>query len=86
MIGDGDPIGIPVLRMLATAVAIVSYPYWWSQAAALADQVTNAILSVPAVAAGLYRLMDYAVAGVALGGWQLIDLGLMGATGWRCWR
>ena len=33
MIGDGDPVGIPVLRMLATAVVIVSYPYWWSQAA-----------------------------------------------------
>ena len=81
LIGDGDPVGIPVLRMLATAVVIVSYPYWWSQAAALADQVTNAILSVPAVAAGLQRLMEYAVGGVALGGWQLIDLGLMGATG-----
>ena len=81
LIGDGDPIGIPVLRMLATGVVIVSYPYWWSQAAALADQVTNAILSVPAVAAGLQRLMEYAVGGVALGGWQLIDLGLMGATG-----
>ena len=77
LIGDGDPIGIPVLRMLATAVVIISYPYWWSQAAALADQVTNAILSVPAVAAGLQRLMEYAVGGVALGGWQLIDLGLM---------
>ncbi len=25
--------------------------------------------------------MDYAVTGVALGGWQLIDLGLMGAIG-----
>ena len=44
MVGDGDPVGIPVLRMLATGVVIVSYPYWWSQAAALADQVTNAIL------------------------------------------
>ena len=80
MIGDGDPIAIPVLRIAAATVAIASYPYWWSQAAAAADQVTNVILSVPAVSAGLYRLMDYAVAGVALGGWQLIDLGLMGAT------
>ena len=81
MIGEGDPVGIPVLRMLAVAVAIVSYPYWWSQAAALADQITNAILSVPAVSRGLYKLMDYAVDGIALGGWQLIDLGLMGAIG-----
>ncbi len=81
MIGEGDPVGIPVLRMLVVAVAIVSYPYWWSQAAALADQITNAILSVPAVSRGLYKLMDYAVDGIALGGWQLIDLGLMGAIG-----
>ena len=80
MIGDGDPIAIPVLRIAAATVAIASYPYWWTQAAAAADQVTNVILSVPAVSAGLYRLMDYAVAGVALGGWQLIDLGLMAAT------
>jgi hypothetical protein len=80
MIGDGDPVAIPVLRIAAATVAVLSYPYWWSQAAALCDQVTNVILSVPAVSGGLYRLMDYAVAGVALGGWQLIDLGLMGAT------
>ena len=34
---------------------------------------------MPAVSRGLYKLMDYAVGGVALGGWQLIDLALMGA-------
>jgi len=81
MIGDGDPVGIPVLRMLAVSVVIVAYPYWWAQASALADQVTNAILTVPDVTRGLYKLMDYAVDGVALGGWQLVDLGLMGAIG-----
>ena len=81
MIGEGDPVGIPVLRMLAVTAVIVSYPYWWAQAAALADQITNTILSVPAVSRGLYKLMEYAVDGVALGGWQLIDLGLMGAIG-----
>jgi hypothetical protein len=79
MIGEGDPVAIPLSRMLAVSVVIVSYPYWWGQAAALADQVTNAILGVPQVSQGLYKLMDYAVGGVALGGWQLIDLGLMGA-------
>ncbi len=67
--------------MLAVTAVIVSYPYWWSQAAALADQITNTILSVPAVSRGLHKLMEYAVDGVALGGWQLIDLGLMGAIG-----
>ena len=81
MIGESDPVGIPLLRMLAVTAVIVSYPYWWGQAAALADQVTNAILSVPEVSRGLYKLMTYAVDGVALGGWQLIDLGLMGAIG-----
>jgi len=81
MIGEYEPVGIPVLRVLAIAVVIVSYPYWWSQAAALTDQVTHAILTLPDVAAGLQKLMVYAVDGVALGGWQLIDLGLMGAIG-----
>jgi len=81
MIGESDPVGIPVLRILAVTVVIVSYPYWWSQASALVDQITNTILSVPAVSRGLYKLMEYAVDGVALGGWQLIDLGLMGAIG-----
>ena len=81
MIGESDPVGIPLLRVLAVSVVIVSYPYWWAQAAALADQITNAILSVPEVSRGLYKLMEYAVDGVALGGWQLIDLGLMGAIG-----
>ena len=81
MIGECDPVGIPVLRMLAVTAVIVSYPYWWAQAAALADQITNTILSVPDVSRGLYKLMEYAVDGVALGGWQLIDLGLMGAIG-----
>ena len=79
MIGEGDPVAIPLLRLLAVGVVIVSYPYWWAQATALTDQITNAILTVPAVSRGLYKLMDYAVGGVALGGWQLVDLALMGA-------
>jgi hypothetical protein len=81
MIGEGDPVAIPLLRMLAVTVLIASYPYWWGQAAALTDQITNTILTLPEVSHGLYKLMDYAVDGVALGGWQLIDLGLMGAIG-----
>ena len=79
MLGEREPVAIPVLRVLAVAAAIVVYPYLWSQGAALADQITHAILNLPAVSRGLYKLMDYAVGGVALGGWQLIDLGLMGA-------
>ena len=79
MLGEREPVAIPVLRVLAVAAAIVVYPYLWSQGAALADQITHAILNLPAVSRGLYKLMDYAVDGVALGGWQLIDLGLMGS-------
>jgi hypothetical protein len=79
MIEESDPVALPLLRMLAVGAVIVSYPYWWDQAAALVDQITNVILSLPAVTGGLYKLMEYAVDGVALGGWQLIDLGLMGA-------
>ena len=79
MLGEREPVAIPVLRVLAVAAAIIVYPYLWSQGAALADQITHAILNVPAVSRGLYKLMDYAVDGVALGGWQLIDLGLMGS-------
>jgi hypothetical protein len=80
LIGDGDPVAIPLLRVLGAAVLIVSYPYWWQQIAALADQVTHAILTLPPVSRGLTELMRYAVDGVALGGWQLIDLALMAAT------
>jgi len=79
MLGESEPVALPTLRVLAICVVIVSYPYWWQQGAALADQVTHTILALPAVSRGLYKLMEYAVDGVALGGWQLIDLGLMGA-------
>ena len=79
MLGESEPVALPTLRVLAICVVIVSYPYWWQQAAALADQITHTILALPAVSRGLYKLMEYAVDGVALGGWQLIDLGLMGA-------
>ena len=81
MIEEAEPIAVPLVRVLVVAAVIVSYPYWWAQAAALADQVTHMILSLPTVTDGLQKLMDYAVDGVALGGWQLIDLGLMAAIG-----
>jgi hypothetical protein len=80
MIGERGPVTLPLSRVVILAGAQISYPYWWSQAAALVNTITNAILSVPAVTNGLHKLMLYAVDGVALGGWQLIDLGLMAAT------
>jgi hypothetical protein len=81
MIGESEPVGVPVVRVVTVAAVVASYPYWWSQAAALCDQITGAILTLPEVSRGLYKLMEYAVDGVALGGWQLIDLALMAAIG-----
>jgi len=56
------------VRVLGLAVVLISYPWWWSQAAAIVDQITNYILGLPPVTSGIYRLMQYAVGGVALGG------------------
>ena len=81
LVDDSEPVGIPILRVAATAAGIVLYPYLWTQAANLTDQVTHLILSLPQVTDGIQKLMAYAVGGVALGGWQLIDLALMGAIG-----
>lgn len=79
MIGHGDHVAIPIIRVLVLGAALISYPYWWSQSSALVNQLTHTVLSVPAVTSGLHKLMLYAVDGAALGGWQLIDLGLMAA-------
>ncbi len=79
MLGRGDHVAAPVARVVLLAGLLVSYPYWWEQAAALTNQLTAVILSPAAVISGIHQLMSYATEGVALGGWQLIDLGLMAA-------
>lgn len=76
----GHPVA-PIGRVLGLAALLVSYPWWWSQAAAAVNQLTHFVLALPPVSAGIDKLMQYAVGGVALGGWQLIDLFLMGAIG-----
>lgn len=78
-IGHGDPVAVPIIRVLALGAVLLSYPYWWSQAAAVINQMTYLVLSLDPVVSGLHKLMLYAVDGVALGGWQLIDLALMAA-------
>ena len=80
-LGAGRSVGAPVSRVLGLAAVLVSYPWWWSQAAAAVNQLTHFVLALPPVSHGMYKLMQYAVGGVALGGWQLIDLFLMGAIG-----
>ena len=77
MLGERGHVAVPIARVLAIAAVLVSYPYWWTEAAAMTDTVTHMVLTLPRVSAGLHQLMLYAVDGVALGGWQLVDLGLM---------
>ena len=77
MIGERGHVAVPLARVLGIAAVLVSYPYWWTQAAAMTDTVTHMVLALPRVADGLHQLMLYAVDGVALGGWQLVDLALM---------
>ena len=77
MLGEARHIAVPLARVLGITVLLVSYPYWWTEAAAITDTVTHMVLTMPRVATGLHQLMLYAVDGVALGGWQLVDLALM---------
>ncbi|MFZ1993618.1 MAG: hypothetical protein WAU75_05865, partial [Solirubrobacteraceae bacterium] len=77
MIGERGPVAVPLARVLGIAALLVSYPYWWTQGAAMTDTLTHLVLGQPRVADGLHQLMLYAVDGVALGGWQLVDLALM---------
>ncbi len=79
MLGRGDHLAAPLARVVILAGLLASYPYWWQQGAALTNQLTSLILSPAAVTTGIQKLMAYATEGVALGGWQLIDLGLMAA-------
>ena len=77
MLGERGHVAVPIARVFAIAAVLVSYPYWWTEAAAMTDTVTHMVLTLPRVANGLHQLMLYAVDGVALGGWQLVDLALM---------
>jgi hypothetical protein len=81
MLGGGDHVAAPVARVVILAALLASYPYVWEQGAALTNQLTHLILSPAPVISGIHKLMAYAVDGVALGGWQLIDLSLMAALG-----
>jgi hypothetical protein len=80
MLGVGEPPAAPLVRLLGMAVVLVFYPWLWAQAAAVVDQITHLILATDQVTQGIRQLMAYATEGVALGGWQLIDLGLIGAV------
>lgn len=77
IVGERGHVAAPIARVLGIAAVLISYPYWWTEAAAMTDTLTHMVLTIRPVARGLHQLMLYAVDGVALGGWQLIDLALM---------
>ncbi len=77
MLGEAGHVAVPLARVLGITALLVSYPYWWTELAAMTDTVTHMVLTLRQVASGLHQLMLYAVDGVALGGWQLVDLALM---------
>jgi hypothetical protein len=79
--GQGDPPHIPLTRVLVVAIALLNYTWLWSQAVALTNQITHAILAVPAVTSGVQKMFEVLIAGAALGGLPLIGLLLMGAGG-----
>ncbi len=77
MLGEARHVAVPLARVLGITALLVSYPYWWTELAAMTDTATHMVLTLRQVASGLHQLMLYAVDGVALGGWQLVDLALM---------
>ena len=79
--GQGDPPHVPLTRVLIVAVALLNYTWLWSQAVALTNQITHAILGVPAVTNGIETMFEVLIAGAALGGLPLIGLLLMGVGG-----
>jgi hypothetical protein len=81
MFGLGDHVALPVIRVLAIGVALLSYPWLWAQVAAIVNQLTKAVLSTPLVGAGVNRMFEFIVGGAALAGLPLVGLLVMGAAG-----
>jgi len=76
--GQGDPPHVPLTRVVVVAIALLSYTWWWSQAVALTNLITDAILGVPAVTSGVLKMFEVLLAGAALGGLPLVGLLVMG--------
>jgi hypothetical protein len=79
--GQGDPPHVPLTRVLIVAVALLNYAWLWSQAVAITNQITHAILGISAVTSGVQKMFEVLIAGAALGGLPLIGLLVMGAGG-----
>jgi len=76
--GQGDPPHLPLTRVVIVAIALLSYTWLWSQAVALTNLITDAILGVPAVTSGVQKMFEVLLAGAALGGLPLVGLLVMG--------
>ncbi|MCA1697413.1 MAG: hypothetical protein LC790_00300 [Actinobacteria bacterium] len=76
--GQGDPPHVPLTRAIVVAIGLLSYTWWWSQAVALTNLITDAILGVPAVTSGVQKMFEVLLAGAALGGLALVGLLVMG--------
>ena len=48
MLGERGHVAVPIARVLAIAAVLVSYPYWWTEAAAMTDTVTHMVLDAAA--------------------------------------
>jgi hypothetical protein len=79
--GQGDPPSVPLTRFLLVAVALLNYTWLWSQAVALTNQITHAILGINAVSSGIEKMFEVLIAGSALGHLPLIGILLMGFGG-----
>jgi hypothetical protein len=81
MFGSGGHPVAPIARVVALAAVLISYPWWWSQAAAVINQITNFIFALHPVTDGTYRLMEIAVGGGIVAGWAFGGVLVMGAVG-----
>src|ERR1700733_10052911 len=46
MLGERGHVAVPIARVVAIAAVLVSYPYWWTEAAAMTDTVTHIVLTL----------------------------------------
>lgn len=79
--GFSEHPAVPLLRVTAIAGVMLSYTWIWSNGAALANQVSAAILGTPKVTNGLENLFSFLVSGAGITGLPLIGLLLMGVCG-----
>jgi hypothetical protein len=81
MLGSGGHPAAPLARVIVLGGVLISYPWWWSQLAAVVNQITSFIFALHPVTAGTQKLMEIAVGGQILAGWAFGGVLVMGAVG-----